>query len=162
MGSVASSVRQAPLVALLGELEAAFIAEFDARLKGSDFCALSLAHSRNVLRHLRRGPLRASAIVDRCSVSKQALSQQISYLESHGYVEVTPDPADQRARMVALTDKGAAAQDLAMRLFGAIEREWAADLDPGEVEVLRSLLLRLRERHGRGCGPTDPPQDSAG
>lgn len=152
MTTATRSPAQAPLVALLGELEAAFIAEFDRRIKQTGLCALSLAHSRNVLRHLQQGPLRAADIVGRCGVSKQALSQQISYLEQNGYVSVAPDPCDQRARIVTLTPKGEEAQRLTRRLFREIERDWADDIGTEEMASLRSLLARLRERHGaRGC-----------
>ena len=95
--------------------------------------------------------MRASVIVDRCGVSKQALSQQIAHLQANGYVEVTPDPDDQRALVVALTDKGRAAQRLTKRLFSEIERDWAADLDPDGMPQLRHLLARLRASHGRRC-----------
>ena len=82
------------------------IGEFDRRIRGSEFCALSLAHSRNVLRHLGEGPMRASELVERCDVSKQAISQQIAHLAANDYVALDADPRDARARLVRLTTKG--------------------------------------------------------
>ena len=64
-----------PVAVLLGAAKDAFAAEFDARIRAGSMSALSLAHAHNVLRHLGNGPLRASAITDRCGVTKQAVSQ---------------------------------------------------------------------------------------
>ena len=134
-----------PLVALLGRSEAAFNAEFDRRLKGSEFCALSLAHSRNVLRHLGSGPQRASQLVTRCDVSKQAISQQIALLEREGYLESTPDPTDQRARILALTAKGQRAQQLVEAMFIEIEDDWATQLGARDAAALRRILTKVVE-----------------
>ena len=140
-----------PLVALLGRTEAAFIAEFDCRIRESEFCALSLAHSRNVLRHLADGPLRASHIVERCDVSKQAISQQITHLEGDGYVRVDVAPDDQRARVISLTDKGIRAQQLVARLFTEIEADWAAALGERDSAALRRVLAKALEVVPRGA-----------
>ena len=134
-----------PLVALLGRSEAAFIAEFDRRIRESAFCALSLAHSRNVLRHLADGPLRASRIVERCDVSKQAISQQITHLEANGYVRVEVDPDDHRARVISLTDKGARAQEVVRGLFDEIEHDWAQALGEDDLAALRRILAKSLE-----------------
>ena len=85
---------QAPLVNLLARAQASFVADFETRLRDSEIEGLSLAHSANVLRHLSEGPRRAREIVDRCGVTKQAVSQQIAHLERNGYVAVEPDAQD--------------------------------------------------------------------
>lgn len=131
-----------PLVALAGQTENAFITEFDKRIAATPF-ALSLAHSRNVLRHLGTEPRRASQIVGLCGVSKQAVSQQIGHLAQHGYITSEPDPADNRARLLSLTAKGCEAQHLVRRLFVEIERDWAAQLGTERFDLLRTLLLDL-------------------
>lgn len=131
-----------PLVALAGRTENAFIAEFDRRIAKSEF-GLSLAHSRNVLRHLGGEPRRASQIAGLCGVSKQAVSQQINHLEQHGYIASAPDPGDQRARLLSLTDKGRQAQRLVRQLFIEIERDWAAEFGVDRFDSLRALLTDL-------------------
>ncbi len=150
-----------PLVALLGRTEAAFIAEFDCRIRESEFSALSLAHSRNVLRHLAGGPLRASHIVGRCDVSKQAISQQITHLHASGYVHVEIDPDDHRARVVSLTDKGIRAQRLVGRLFAEIESDWAQVLGEPDSLALRRVLTKALDVVPRGgCPPAEAPTTS--
>lgn len=136
-----------PLVALLGRSETAFVAEFDRRIAGSEFCSLSLAHSRNVLRHLGDGPRRASQLVEVADISKQALSQQVAHLERGGYLTVAADPTDQRARILTLTPKGERAQVLVRRLFNEIEADWSAELGIADVEALRDVLTRLLDHH---------------
>lgn len=148
-----------PLVALLGRAERAFAAEFDRRLAASEFCALSLAHSRNILRHLGSGPVRASQIVQQCDVSKQAVSQQLAHLERNGYITVTPDPEDHRARVIALTERGEAAQHLVKRLLAEIESDWATDVGTDDMARLRAVLRRLLDGRvsPRGCSPASTP-----
>ncbi|MFV0458232.1 MAG: MarR family winged helix-turn-helix transcriptional regulator [Actinomycetales bacterium] len=144
---------QAPLVALLNVAKDRFNAAFDARLAESQFCALSLAHSRNVLRYLGDGPCRASQIVSRCGVSKQAVSQQIVQLEANGYLTSAPDPSDQRARMLTLTDKGRQAQQFVIATFAEIEQDWAGLIGQRDAAALRRALTKVAERvPGRsGC-----------
>jgi DNA-binding MarR family transcriptional regulator len=139
-----------PLVTLLGGVEAAFAAEFDRRIAGTEIGDLSLAHARNVLRHLSGGPLRASQLVSRSGVSKQALSQQIAHLERAGYVAVDPDPSDHRARIVALTERGDRARQLVRRVFRQIERDWARELPDGDLERVHATLTTVLVNRGRG------------
>lgn len=139
-GACTGSDGRVPLPVLLGRAANGFVAEFERRLAASDFCALSMAHSANVLRHLGEGPLRASQLVDRCGVSKQAVSQQLVHLERNGYVVATPDPADQRARTIALTEKGQRAQRRVEELFTEVEADWTRTLGPRDGAALRRIL----------------------
>lgn len=132
-----------PLVALLGRLEAAFIAEFDRRIAESEFCALSLAHSRNVLRHVSSEPKRAIELAAISGVSKQAISQQLVHLEANGYVTLEPCPGDARARLVTLTDRGRAAQRLVKELFAEIEGDWFAEIGARDGASVRRILTKL-------------------
>jgi DNA-binding MarR family transcriptional regulator len=148
-----------PLVALLGRLEAAFVAEFDARLRDSDFDGLSLAHSRNVLRHLGAGPRRASQIVAVSDVSKQAISQQIAHLERRGYLRTEPDPNDSRARTLQLTDKGRDAQAYVKDSFVRIEQDWArllpADTDLAALRAALAALVGALQQAAAACRDND-------
>ena len=57
----------------------------------------------NVAEH---GPTRASALVEEFGIDKGAISRQVQQLVDLGFVERTPDPADGRAMMLAVTDEG--------------------------------------------------------
>ena len=76
-------------------------------------------------------------------MSKQAVSQQIAQLEAAGYVAVTADPSDARARVVTLTERGAAAQQTVHDLFAEIEADWAQRIGDDELERLRRALTDL-------------------
>ena len=134
--------RDLPLVALLGQAHDRFEAEFDRRITATPFCALSLAHARNVLRHLGDTPRRASSFIADCGVTKQAVSQQIAHLESNGYVKVVPDPADHRARLLSLTAKGRRAQRAVEQLLADIEADWSSTLGAATLAELRATLIR--------------------
>lgn len=132
-----------PLVNLLARAQASFVADFEARLRASEIDGLSLAHSTNVLRHLSDGPRRARDIVDRCGVTKQAVSQQIAHLERNGFVAVSRDEEDQRARIVALTTQGECAQVVVRRLFEEVEQDWAERIGEDATAALRQALTDL-------------------
>jgi DNA-binding MarR family transcriptional regulator len=142
-GCCGSEAGDRPLPVLLSRAEALFVAEFDRRLAGSDFDDLALAHSGNVLRFLMEGPRRASQFIGACGVSKQAVSQQIAQLERRGYIESTPDPQDQRARILALTERGHAAQARVNEIFADVEEAWAQRLGATDADTLRRVLERL-------------------
>ena len=52
------------------------------------------------------GPCRASALAGAFSLDKGAVSRYLTQLEELGLLSRTPDPADGRAALVALTDEG--------------------------------------------------------
>jgi len=134
-----------PLSVLLSRAEALFLAEFDRRLADSDFADISLAHSANVLRFLNGGPQRASQFVGACGVSKQAVSQQIAQLEKRGYIHSEPDPQDQRARILSLSERGEAAQVFVRQIFGEVEESWGQQLGARDASSLRRILERLAD-----------------
>ncbi|PNS09156.1 MarR family winged helix-turn-helix transcriptional regulator [Solilutibacter silvestris] len=148
-----AKAKSLPVAALLGAAREAFGAEFDARIKATNMSALSLAHAHNVLRHLGNGPLRASAIVSQCGVTKQAVSQQIAHLQRSGFVRALPDPDDQRARLIELTECGVAAQAMVKQLFADIEREWGERIGKEHMAILRDALATLGADHmPESCG----------
>ena len=132
-----------PMSVLLSRAEAVFLGDFEKRLADSDFGDVSVAHSANVMRFLMDGPMRASQFVGACGLSKQAVSQQISQLERRGYIASTPDPDDQRARILALTERGKAAQRHIRQIFRDVEQSWAAQLGERDAASLRRILEKL-------------------
>ncbi|MGN6162620.1 MAG: MarR family winged helix-turn-helix transcriptional regulator [Marmoricola sp.] len=142
-GCCGTGAGERPLPVLLSRAESAFVAAFEKRLADSEFGDVSLAHSANVLRFLMEGPRRASQLVGVCGVSKQAVSQQISQLERRGYIAAVPDPADQRARILQLTDRGVAAERRIRQIFGEVEEAWANGLGARDSAALRRILEKI-------------------
>jgi DNA-binding MarR family transcriptional regulator len=64
-------------------------------------------------------------------------------LQSRGLVERTPDPADRRNRIVALTDAGRAIMTSCRDAIRAMESDVLAALAPGEDAALLASLVTL-------------------
>jgi DNA-binding MarR family transcriptional regulator len=144
--TVAHVPRQAPLSTLLSRVSAAFTAEFERRLSDAGFPDLTFSLGTNVLRFLRPGPVRMSSLAEMSGVTKQAISQQVAYLEAHGYVAVEPDAADSRAKLVRLTPMGQRSNEAAESLFAAVERDWRNRFGGEDLRQLRTLLEGILDR----------------
>jgi DNA-binding MarR family transcriptional regulator len=94
-----------------------------------------------VFQHLVGGPVTIGALAERLGVSQQAASKSVADLERRGYLRRDPDPADARARRVALTPRGDGAIEAARRHRAAIDAELTQRLGPRRVEGARRLLL---------------------
>jgi len=112
----------------------------DERMTAS---GLSLARTK-VVRHLAQsGPVRPGTLASVCGVVPHSITDIVDGLERDGLAERQPDPDDRRAKLIRLTDKGAAAltaaaatrEHLLNTLFGA--------LDAAERQNLHDLLDRL-------------------
>ncbi|MER8008642.1 MULTISPECIES: MarR family winged helix-turn-helix transcriptional regulator [unclassified Streptomyces] len=76
-------------------------------------------------------------------VTKQAASQLVDEVVRKGYAERRPHPADARARLVVLTERGWACTRAAEAAAAEVVREWADVLGEGEVRALRDQLGRI-------------------
>ena len=94
-----------------------------------------------VFQHLIGGPLPVGALAQRLGVSQQAASKTVADLARRGYVARTADPADARARLVALTGRGHDAIEGARRHRAALTEELADRLGPRRVETARRVLI---------------------
>ena len=54
-----------------------------------------------------------------------------------------PDPADRRAKLICLTERGRDAQRVGYGLFGELERRWAERFGEERVARLRELLEEI-------------------
>jgi DNA-binding MarR family transcriptional regulator len=97
-----------------------------------------------VLRALHEQPLSLTRLADLLGVSKQAVGPVIDEMVALGLVDRSPDPADRRAKLLVLTDRGRTARARALEVSAALEREI-----PDGVAV-RTGLLALIESEGLG------------
>ena len=83
---------------------------------------------------------------------KTRLIPILDRLEARGMLRRTPDPADRRNRVVALTDPGRELVASCRAGVRLVEAELLSALDPGERAAFVAALDRLadvaRERHG--------------
>lgn len=95
----------------------------------------------------RIGPsgTRLSDLAAQAQVTKATAGFIVDQLERSGMVARVPDPDDGRARLVTITDKGAAAARLAAEEVAEVEAEWTAHVGERRMTDLRRTLRRLRE-----------------
>ena len=132
--------QKTPLSELLNQVLVAYADEFEQRLATAGFTELSLPLGANVLRFLNGRGVRISALAQQSRVTKQAISQQVAYLENLGYVTVNSDPEDKRAKVVRLTERGRHARSLTGPLFSNVERSWTRRIGRKHVRGLRASL----------------------
>ncbi|MDQ4093380.1 MAG: MarR family transcriptional regulator [Actinomycetota bacterium] len=95
----------------------------------------------------RIGPngTRLTELAEAAQVTMQTAGFLVDQLEHAGYVERTPDPSDARARLVRITERGAATIPIGAKVIAEIEAEWAAHIGTRRMGQLRDALTRLRE-----------------
>jgi DNA-binding MarR family transcriptional regulator len=84
-----------------------------------------------------------TALAERAQMTKQSMGELVAYMEQRGYLERIPNPADKRAKVVRLTERGWAAHETAPRVVIQLEERWAERLGPEKMRELRRLLKEL-------------------
>ena len=95
----------------------------------------------------RIGPngTRLGELAEQAQVTKQTAGFLVDQLELAGYVQRVPDPADARARLVRIAERGREAIPIAASVVADVEAEWTAHLGQRGMAHLRAALTRLRE-----------------
>ncbi len=92
---------------------------------------------------------RLTELAERACMTKQTVGEVASDLEGLGYVERVPDPADGRAKIIRLTERGREAQVIGRDLVDGLERDWGERYGEENVAALRRALeLVTAERFG--------------
>jgi DNA-binding MarR family transcriptional regulator len=91
-----------------------------------------------------RQPIRPSEIADHLDVHPSLVTRQVRELEDAGHVLVAADPADGRSCLVTLTPAGTG--ELQRLTQAGLDRFalFVADWQPGDVQMLTTLLDKLR------------------
>ncbi|MHC9291294.1 MarR family winged helix-turn-helix transcriptional regulator [Mycobacterium sp. LTG2003] len=108
------------------------------------FTDLTLAQCR-IAQRLNPQGIRLTDLAEQAQVTKQTAGALVDELERAGYVVRRPDPTDARARLVMLSERGAAVCQVAAAEVEAIETEWLEHLGAKAYRDLRRALLALRE-----------------
>ncbi len=119
-----------------------FLDELFRRLAAEGFDDLRPAHSP-VFQHLERGGTRIGVLAERARMTNQSMGYLVDALESRGYVERRPDPADRRAALVMITDRGREQVAAARRLIAQIECEWEERIGAERMAAMRDGLEAL-------------------
>ena len=81
----------------------------------------------------------------RLKVTPATTTKMLQRMEKTGFLVRRPDEQDQRVSRVFLTETGRRVQAEVEKLFRQMEQETFAGLSDEEREVLRGLLLRVRD-----------------
>jgi DNA-binding MarR family transcriptional regulator len=111
-------------------------------IEQAGFDDFRIAHM-NVFAWLPESGARIGELARQAQLSKQTMTELVSYLEKHGYVYRTRDPSDGRAWIIRFTDRGTALHLVARRALQDTEREWAQALGDGAYRQLVGHLERL-------------------
>ena len=113
-------------------------------VRSAGFDDLTLAQSR-IGQRLNREGIRVTDIAEQAGVTKQTAGALVDELEAGVYVLRKPDPADARARLVVLTDRGEKLCATAAAEKARVEADWRAHLGAAAYDELRAALVSLRE-----------------
>jgi DNA-binding MarR family transcriptional regulator len=114
-----------------------------AGLAAAGFADLSPAQAR-VFQRIAPGGSRLTDLAEQAGITKQSAGFLVDQLERSGYVERVPDPADGRARLVRIAERGARSVEASRGIVAEVEAEWTAHLGRRRMEQLREILTDLR------------------
>ena len=139
MSSDFLSSSQTPFIRLLSTALDQFIDDLAARVADTEFSDIRFSHGC-VFGNIDPEGSRLTELAERARMTKQSVGEVTTDLEKRGYVERVPDPADGRAKIIRLTERGLEAQALGFELIAEIEREWGERIGEERVAVLRDAL----------------------
>lgn len=136
---IAPTPHRQDFVALLFSAAEALVGALSARMETLGYRDIREGHGC-VFGNIRAEGMRLTELAELAGMTKQAVGEAVSDLESLGYAERVADPSDGRAKIIRLTERGQAAQSAAFQIMAEIEDEWAERFGAERVDGMRSLL----------------------
>jgi DNA-binding MarR family transcriptional regulator len=130
------------MLGLLDSATEAYLEQFRRELDETGYADLRPTHGC-VFRFVRGDGMRLTELATHAGMTKQSVGEIVDELVESGYVERIPDPADRRAKLIRLTDKGVEAQRVGFGLIDEIEDRWAERFGAERVEELREILEEI-------------------
>ena len=141
----------ATAVAVL-KLSTRLIDQIDAGVREAGFADVTPLHGFAFAR-IAGGDATTADVAAHLGVTKQAAAQLVDRLVRGGYVERRAHPADRRARLLELTDRGARCMWAARRAAEHAIDQWRAELG-GEQSAQFAATLRTLTASVRFYRPT--------
>ena len=116
-----------------------FDEQLQARLDAQGWGKLGRAQSL-VLANVANGETRAARMAENLGISRQAMSQFLAEMVENKLVELVPDPADRRARIVRFAPESHAIRDDAQKILRDLEAELERGLGTDGLNVMREGL----------------------
>jgi DNA-binding MarR family transcriptional regulator len=120
----------------------AFRERMYATVQAAGYTDLGPAHVL-VFRYPTIEGLRPSDLAAQMGISKQAMNDLLRHLEKRGYLVLQPDPADGRARLISLSDRGSELMELTHTMAQDVADEWALRVGRDRLDALRQTLIQL-------------------
>ena len=100
-----------------------------------------------VLNHFSRlgGEWAPARLAAAFQVTKGTMTNTLQKLEAQGYVTITPDPSDARAKLVSITTAGRKVQEKAVRAAGAVMTDLFETVPVADVKSALPFLAHLRQ-----------------
>jgi DNA-binding MarR family transcriptional regulator len=136
------SVDQVPLPGLLDMAAEALFAEFRLDLVEAGYGDIRPTHGC-VFRFVREEGMRLTELATFAGMTKQSIGEIVDDLADRGYVERFPDPADRRAKLIRLTEKGEQAQVMGLTLFAKLDQRLADRYGADRLAEMRELLEEI-------------------
>jgi DNA-binding MarR family transcriptional regulator len=124
------------------KLSTRLVDQIDAGVRQAGFDDVTPLHGFAFAR-IAVGDATIADVATHLGVSKQAAAQLIDRLVRGGYVERHPHPADQRARLLALTDRGVACMTVARRAAERAIGQWRREIPPEDGARFEAILRTL-------------------
>ncbi len=148
-----------PIGQLLANLIRLFRLELASRGEGgAGVEGIRPAHLQ-VFGSIKSGGSRLTELAESSGLSLSAMAELVDGLQSLGYLERRPDPADGRAKLVCLTEAGRGAIGEGRRLIAGIEADWGeaigerrfAELCDSLQSLLDALEPDIRKHYRAGA-----------
>lgn len=123
----------------MAEAKELLVSELHLRLGEEGFDEIRAAHGC-VFRFVEPTGTRLTVLAEQSGLSKQAVGEVADDLQRLGYAERLADPADGRAKLIRLTERGTRSREAALRIMDEIEAEWAERYGEEAMATLRGLL----------------------
>jgi DNA-binding MarR family transcriptional regulator len=131
-----------PLSGLLDAALEAMLAEFRAELEQTEFTDVRPTHGC-VFRFVRDDGMRLTRLAELAHMTKQSVGEIVDDLVERGYAKRVPDPADRRAKLICLTERGRQAQKVGFGLFAEVEARWVERYGAERMALLREALEEI-------------------
>src|ERR1700733_8950479 len=128
-----------PMIRLLDVGLGAFEEELTRRVADTPYSDIRIAHGC-VFGNIDPEGTRLTDLAERAFMTKQSVGEVVSDLEQRGYAQRVPDPSDGRAKIIRLTERGAAARAIGLQMIDELEQEWAERFGADRIAALRDAL----------------------
>lgn len=151
---------QVPLPGLLEVAAQAMFREFRVDLVEAGYGDIRPTHGC-VFRFVHDEGMRLTDLAAAAGIAKQSAGEIVDDLMARGYVERFPDPADRRAKLIRLTERGKEAQAIGFNLFSRLEERFGERYGADRVAALRDLLEEIAAAEAPGPAPAPAAAEPA-